>query len=594
MDFPVALMLLLLTATFVVFALELLPLEVTAFSLLGILIALDLVSVTDALSGFSNRAVVAIGALLVLSYALGKAGLIEYAADRVGALAERSRWIGIAVLLVGISVLSGILNNTAIVAVFIPLAIGLCARLGMSPSKLLLPVSYASIFGGTLTLIGTSTNLIVSGVAADAGHPQFGMFEFTPLGLLFCLVGLTYTITLGPRLLPERVPPTSLLRKYELGEYITEIRLGEDDKLVGSTVAEHELGAAFGVDVLAIVRGDRRHVVDVGVLRLQPGDVLIARAGLDELLALRDKLGVTLPSDELESTESSFSGEVLTELLVPPTSRLVGRTLQQTDFRRRFGAFVIGIRRHSATLHGKMARTALEAWDSLLALLPRDRVEALRSTQDLIVLSEHETPFRRKPYWWLVLLVLPVVVLLAAFGVLEIAAAALLGATLLLVVKVITPREAYQSIDWSVIFLVAAFVPVGKAVIDTGTAAFVADLLLRVAELVPMSTPYVVLSLLYLATSVLTQMVSNTAAALVVAPVGLSLAASLGVDARPYLIAVCFAASAEFMTPMGYQTNMMVYAPGGYRFLDYTRFGAPLNIAFWILATVAIPWFWDF
>lgn len=587
-------MLLLLAATLVVFALELLPLEVTALSLLGVLIVLDLVSVHDALSGFSNRAVIAIGALFVLSYALGKAGLIDLAADRVGALAERSRWLGIALLLVAIAVFSGFLNNTAIVAVFIPLATSLASRLGMSPSKLLLPVSYASIFGGTLTLIGTSTNLIVSGVAADAGQPEFGMFEFTPLGALFCLAGLTYTIALAPRLLPERVPPTSLLRKYELGEYITEIHLDESSQLVGSTVAERKLGADYGVDVLAVVRGERRHTADVGMLRLQAGDVLIARASFEELLALRDKLGVALPSDTLEAAEKSIAGDVLAELLVPPTSRLVGRTLGQTDFRRRFGAFVIGIRRHSATLRGKMARTALEAWDSLLALLPRDRLEALRSTQDLIVVSEHETPFRRQPYWWLVLLVLPMVVLLAAFGVLEIAAAALLGATLLLVVKVLSPREAYQSIDWSVIFLVAAFVPVGKAVLDTGTAAFVADLLLRVAELLPVSTPYAVLSLLYLATSLLTQMVSNTAAALVVAPVGLSLAATLGVDARPYLIAVCFAASAEFMTPMGYQTNMMVYAPGGYRFLDYTKFGAPLNLLFWVLATVAIPWFWGF
>ena len=601
MDFQVGLMLGLLGATLVVFALELIPLEVTAVALLAVLILLGLVPVGQAFAGFGSRAVMAIGALFVLSHALAKAGLIERAAAGVGRVAERSRWLGIAVLLIGISLLSGFLNNTAVVAVFIPLATALCARIGMSPSKLLLPVSYAAICGGTLTLIGTSTNLIVSDLAVAAGQPPFGMFEFTKLGAVILVVGLAYILLLAPRLLPERVPPASLLRKYGLGEYFAELhipapaseKLNKPDVFSGKTLEELELGERFGVDVLTVVRGERRFTSDFGALQLLPGDALIVRAAVDDLLAMRDQLGVSLPSDRLKATDQSFAGEVLAEVLLTPQSRLVGLTLREADFRRRFGAFVIGIRRHSEALQVRVSRTLLRAWDSLLTLAPRERLEEMRGESDWIVLSEHEVePARRPPRWWLVAIVSPAVVLVAALGWLEIAAAALIGVVVLVVAKVLTPREAYRSIDWSVIVLVAAFVPVGQAVVETGTAAFVSDLLMRLAGVVPVPAPYAVLSLLYLATSLLTLMVSNAAAAIVVTPIGLSLAASLGVDPRPFIIAVCFAASTDFATPMGYQTNMMVYAPGGYRFLDYTRVGGPLNLLFWATASVAIPWLW--
>ncbi|MDX1644477.1 MAG: SLC13 family permease [Thermoanaerobaculia bacterium] len=595
MTIEIVLMLALLVGCLVLFATELLPIEVTAFLVLAVLVASGTISVDEAVVGFSNKAVVAIGSLFVLSHALTKTGLLEYVADRLGQWAANRHWLGIAVLMALVSVLSGFLNNTAIVAIFIPLVLDLSSKLGLSPSRILLPLSYASIFGGTLTLIGTSTNLLVSAIAEEAGQAPFGMFEFSQLGSVFLLFGLTYVLLFGPRLLPERVRPGDLTRSYGLGPYLTEIEVPEESSLVGQSPRDAGIGERFDINVLSIIRGDQHLVEAVGTVPLVAGDLLVLQAPVDELMRLKREHDVSLlPEVKLSEEELTSEGLVAAEMLIKPDSSLVGRTLGEADFRRRFGGFVMAVRRHGETLREKVARTALMTWDALLTLVPKDRLDELRRSEDVIVLTELPVKLGRQRMWWLVLLVLPVVVGLAAFGVIEIAGGALLGVILLLVVRVITPREAYDSIQWSVIFLIAAFVPVGQALIDTGTADFIASGLITASEMLPIAPALATLSLLYLTTSLLTQIVSNAAAAIVLSPIAIALAGTLGVDARPLLMAVCFAASAEFMTPVGYQTNLMVYGPGGYHFLDYTKFGAPLNIAFWLLATLLIPYFWPF
>jgi di/tricarboxylate transporter len=588
----IALMLGLIVLALVAFALEIVPLEVVALALLGTVFLLGLVSPEEALAGFSNKAVVAIGALLVLSHALTKTGLVEAAAERIEVWATKRRWLGISVLLGMVALLSGFLNNTAIVAIFIPLAIDLSRRLQISPSRVLIPLSYASIFGGTLTLIGTSTNLLVSSIAQDAGQPPFAMFEFSLLGLIFLAVGLTYVTLFARRALPERIGARELEQRYDLGAYLTELRVAADSPLIGKTLTEARLGERFGVSVLEVVRGDQRYDRIAG-LPLQPGDRLVAQGVVDDIVRMRPELGLDVRV-ESDIGEGGVGGEdrVIAEALVHPSSVLVGRTLADVRFRQRYRSFVLGLRRYGGPLQRRLGHTLLRAWDALLLVVPRQRLTEVERGADLIILAQHAEPVERPRRWWLVLLVLPTVIALSAFDVVEIAIAALLGVVVLLVARAIEAREAYHAIDWGVIFLIAAFVPVGQAVINTGTADFVAAGVLTLARVLPFAEPIAVLSLLYLCTSLLTQMVSNAAAAIVLTPIALSLAQTLGVDPRPYLVAVCFAASAEFMTPMGYQTNMMVYAPGGYRFLDYTRFGAPLNITFWILATLLIPRFW--
>lgn len=595
MTFEIAFVLAVLAVGFVLFVSERLPIEVTAFLVLAALLVGGAITVEEALSGFGNKAVITIGSLFVLSHALTETGLVAVAAEKLAAWAGKRYWLGVSMLLISAGVLSGFLNNTAIVAIMIPLVLDLCAKLRLSPSKVLIPLSYASIFGGTLTLIGTSTNLLVGSIAQQAGEEPFGMFEFFPVGAVFLTLGLVYTLTFGRRLLPARVEPGDSTEGYGLGAYLSEVRIGEDSQLVGRTLPEAELGSRFEINVLGVLRGERRISEKLDVLVLEIGDILIVQAQIDDLLRVREELGVELLADiVLSDRELAAEGLVTAEVLVAPDSQLVGKNLVQANFRSRFGGFVMAIRRHSLTVRDQVAKAVLQPWDALLTLIPKDRLEELRGSRGVFVLTELPVRFVRRRFWWLVLLILPTIVVLAAVGILEIVGGALLGAILLLALGVMSPRSAYDAINWQVIFLIAAFVPVGQAAIRSGAADFLAAGLVRAADLLPLSAPYAVLALLYLATSLLTQVVSNAAAAIVLAPVALSLASSLGVEPRAFLMAVCFAASAEFMSPVGYQTNLMVYAPGGYRFLDYTRFGAPLNLLFWVTAVFLIPWVWPF
>jgi len=594
--FEIGLMLFLVALAFAAFVREVFPIEVTALGLLGILLAAGLVTPEQAFSGFSNKAVIAIGALFMLSRALTKTGMLEWLASTLESRVGERSWLGIGLLLALVAVLSGFLNNTAVVAIFIPLAIQLCGRFGVSPSRVLIPLSYAAIFGGTLTLIGTSTNLLVGSIVEESGMAPLRMFEFSKLGVVFLAIGLAYILLFARRLLPERVKADTLTGKYRMGPYLTEVRVPKDSELVGRTCRQARLNQTYRVTVLAIVRGKNRHIQQAGSLPLAAGDLLIVQGTVEDLLDLRNKEGLELLPDVKLSDEDLRSGGLeMAEGLVSPTSALIGQTLAQVDFRGRFGGFVLAVRRVGVTLRKRISKVRFQFADSLLILIPRSKLEDLRRSDDVMIVSELSSHLWRGRFWWLVLILVPVAVALAAFNLLQIAAGAGLAVIVLLMLKVLTPQEGYRSVDWSVIFMIAAFVPVGQAFVTTGTAEFLASWVLRAGAVFPPElASHALLSLVYVVTSLLTQMVSNNAAAIILTPIAISIATSMGLDPRPFVMAVCFAASAEFMTPMGYQTNLMVYGPGAYRFLDYTRFGAPLNLVFWILATLLIPKIWPF
>jgi di/tricarboxylate transporter len=590
------LMLGLLAATLVVFALEILSIEVTAMVMLVVLVAVGFVEPSEAVAGLSNKAVVTIGALFVLSRALVKTGALEFGAFYLSHRFGRRKWLAVAVFLGVEGLLSGFLNNTAVVAVFIPLAMSLCRRLEISPSKVMLPLSYISILGGCLTVIGTSTNLLVSALAEANGHAPLGMFEFTHLGAIFLVLGLGYTLAVGWRTLPIRVNPASLTTTYNLASYLMELQIPADSKLIDKTCRDLRMRERYGITVLSILRGERRLVTGLALEPLQSGDVLIVEGSLEDVLRLRNDQRVDiLPGITLDDRAFTEQGQVVVEGLVPLNSKLVGKTVKESNFRRNFGAFVLAIRRHGETIYSRLAETPLQASDTLLMIATEERFRQFLDSEDIQVISEVETAFRRQRLWWLPLVLLPTIVVMEVLDVMDLLLGSLLSVVLLLVLGVMPTREAYRSVEWSVIFLIAAFVPVGDAMIRTGTAEFMASAIQRLASLFPAGwEAFAVLSLVYLITSLTTQMVSNNAAAIILTPVVLAVAGTMGLDARPFLIAICFAASAEFMTPMGYQTNMMVYGPGGYRFLDYVRFGAPLNLTLWVLSSLLIPYFWPF
>ena len=596
MTIEILFMLVLMGVAFVAFVKEVFPIEVTALGLLAVLLATGLIEIETALSGFSSTAVVAIGSLFVLSRALIKTGLLETVADRIGDRARNHPWRMNVILLVLVAVGSGFLNNTAVVAISIPLMMKICRRIDLSPSKVLIPLSYASIFGGTLTLIGTSTNLLVSSVVEDAGKPALGVFEFTAMGSVLLVVGLAYVVA-AHRLLPDRASTGALTAKYRLGSLLTEVILEEGSGLVGRTLAKSHINEQYGVIVLEVIRGvAETHVDDVDAMNLRPGDRLIVQGSLDDILRLKREQSLSLlPDVKLSDAELSEGGQALVEAWITPRSGMIGRTIKDLDFHYHFGGFVLAISRIGGTLRRRVSDVVLRFADALLILVPRHRIEDLEESGDLAVLSEHEVHLHRERRWWLVLVVLPLVVISAALGVTDIASSALIGAVALLLFRVLTPAEAYRSVDWSVVFLIAAFVPVGHAFTETGTADYLAAGIISVSGFASTNiAPHVVLALLYLLTSILTQLISNNAAAIIAAPIAISLSAALGVNWQPFIFAVCFAGSAAFMTPMGYQTNLMVYAAGEYRFLDYTKFGAPLNLVFWLLATFLIPVIWPF
>jgi len=596
MTLEILFMLVLLAVALAVFALELFPMEVIALGMLAILLVTGIVDAQHAVVGLSNPAVVTIGMLFVLSNALTKTGLLEVAAGRLSQMVGPRKWLGVTIMFVTVSLSSAFLNNTAVVAMFIPLAIDLSRRLRISPSKVLLPLSYAAIVGGTLTLIGTSTNLIVNSFVTEAGMPALGMFEFTRMGWIYALVGVAYVTIFARRMLPSRADIDSLTRKYQMGTYLTELRVQDNSSLAGKTCKEVGVNQNYDITILAILRGKQRIVENIRNIPLLPGDTMIVRGVVDNIMRLRKEQGVSLLTDIKLGDEALAANEqVLAEGLITQTSRLINKTLRDLDFRRHYGAFVLAVRRHGSTLRKKIAHTSLQASDTLLMLAPKERLNELRRSDDLIIISEAEYKLHRGRSWWAVMAILPILLILVSTGIIDILRGSLLAVVVLLLMRAVDIRETYRSVDWSVLLLIAAFVPVGYAMVTTGTARFIASGILAFTNHWPTHlAPLVALSLLYLATSLMTNVVSNNATALIVAPVALSLAAALGVDARPFLIAVAFASSAAFMTPMSYQTNMMVYGPGSYHFRDYLRFGVSLNMGFWLLGSFLIPRLWPF
>jgi len=596
MGLDALLLLALLAAALACFVFELLPVEVVGLCLLSALVVTGLVTLDEAVSGLSNHGVVAIAGLFVLSHALVKTGLLEIVGFGLSRRFARRPWAGVTVLLLLVAVMSGFLNNTAVVAIFLPLTIDLARRFSLSPSKLLIPLSYASIFGGTLTLIGTSTNLVVSSVAQAAGLPPLGMFEMTRFGLILLGCGLVYTLLFAPRLLAPRAPTGSLPRKYELTSYLTEIRVPAGSKLEGNTVRDLDLSRRYDVTVLGVLRGEERFTESLRTLVLVPGDVLIVRGGMQDLMRVRSELGGALLTDvKLTDQELAGGEQIVVEALIRPNSSLIGRTLKELDFRRHYRAFVLAVRRHGESLRQKLAHTPLRFSDTLLMVASRAQIEELRESEDLVVISEVDLRVHRKRFWWLPIAVIPAIMLLAATGVFELLTGVLLGLALLLALRVITPRESFRAVDWSVVLFIAAFIPVGQAMYRTGLAEQLAQWTLAPGKLLPPAiAAFVALSVLYLVTNMVTETVTNNAAAIILTPVAITVAQDLGVEPRAFIFAVCFGASASLLTPIGYQTNLMVYGPGSYRFVDFVRFGAPLSLLFWILATFVLPRFWPF
>ena len=598
MTLEIAIVLGVITLMFILFVMELFPLDVTALSILAVVLVLGYISPEEAISGFANPAVITIALLFVLSHALQKSGILEYMVIRLNKLTERSRFLGLFVFLISVALASAFVNNTAIVAIFIPLTIRLAQKYNLSPSKLLMPLSYIAIIGGTLTLVGTSTNLLVNSIYVNSisSSPPLGMFEFAKFGLVMLVIGMAYLLIAVPFLIPSRTVTSSLTKSYHMGGYLTELKVSAESPLVGRTCKERAVNKNYDITVLDILRDGKLISKNIRDTIIYPEDILFVRGSLENFLRMKEVEKVTMLTDEkLTQDELIHDDNTLVECLITNQTDLVGKSLMEINFRRRFGSFILAIRREGEILRKKIAHVVLQAFDTLLIYGPIEKIKELSDFGDFIVLGEIEATLQKHKYWWVSVAVIFGAVILAALGIVPILKGALVGAIFLLVIRVVTANEAYQSINWQVIVLIAALIPLGIVIQKSGTAFWIGTVLNDIANAFnPLVRPTIMLSLVYLVTIILTEMTSNAATAIIMTPIAISAAQQMGLDPRTFVFAVCFAASASFITPIGYQTNLMVYGPGGYKFTDYVRVGLPLAIVLWCMATWLIPILWPF
>jgi len=574
------------------FVTEKLRVDLVALLVMSVLLVTGIISPAQGLSGFSNSATITVAAMFVLSAGLFRTGAVNFLGTFVGQIFNRGFWVGIITVMVVVGFMSAFINNTPVIAIFLPILLGVAKDSGFSASKLLMPVSFASMVGGLCTLIGTSTNILISSIATERGIEPFSMFEFAPLGGIMFVATLLYLVLVGIRLIPERRGEGDLSEAFALDQYITEININKDSISAGKKIREAPLVSDVDLTILEIRRGERTIHQPGPETVLEGDDVLIVRCNIDAIRAMQDKGGIRLRPHTKWGDESLTSEDFkLLEVVLNPDSYLVGTTLKNSNFREKFGAIVLAIRHKGKLLHEKLSETQLDAGDLLLVEIHRDRLSAFKRMSDFIVTSENDVvEFRRGKVMIAVAIVIGVV-LAASLNLAPIVVAAVIGAVAMMLFGCLTMEESYGSIDWKIIFLLAGILSLGVALEHSGAAALIAS---KVVGLVGGYGNVVLVSVFYVLTVLLTSAMSNNATGALLAPIAIATAASLGVDARPFLMAIVFAASASFMTPIGYQTNTMIYGPGQYKFVDFIKVGTPLNIILWIIATIAIPLFWSF
>jgi len=574
------------------FVTEKLPVDLVALIVMALLLITGIVTPTEGFAGFSNTATVTIAAMFILSAGLFRTGAVTFIGAFINRIFKSSFWVAILVVMVIVGFLSAFINNTPVIAIFLPILLGAARESGVSASKILMPVSFASMFGGVCTLIGTSTNILVSSIAEKNGLPAFTMFEFAPLGIIMFATGTLYMLSVGIRLIPERRGQGDLTESFVLSEYLAEIVLLPSAASVGSKIRNSPLVRDLDITILEIQRDGEKIKQPTGEVTLLADDILLVRCNLDDIRSLQERTGIMFKPHAKWGDDSIASEDFrLVEAVIDPNGPLVGSTLQRSNFREKYGATVLAIRHRGKLLREKLSDTALSAGDLLLVEIHLDRLNALKRSNDLIVTSEQQSVEFRRNKVFIAVSVVAGVILSASFGLAPIVVSATVGAIVLILTKCITLEEAYHAIEWKIIFLLAGVLSLGVALENTGAARLLSTQMISSVGTLGLIA---LVSAFYILTSLLTEMMSNTATAALLAPIAIATATTLGVNPQPFLVAVTFAASASFMTPVGYQTNTMIFGPGQYKFVDFLKVGTPLNIIFWLLATLLIPFFWAF
>jgi di/tricarboxylate transporter len=565
------------------FVRETYPVEVTALGGAALMLVLGILPVKDGISVLSNPAPWTIVLMFLVMGGLVRTGAVEMvirAAERhVGDRPKRT----IVVLFGFIAVASAFMNNTPLVAVMIPVVMQLAVKMGTAPSKLLIPLSYVTVMGGMITLIGTSTNLLVDGVAAENGLAHFTIFEIAPLGIAITIVGGAFLALTADKLLPVRQSMGVLLSDRRKMKYFTEVAIPEDSPLIGQAVLEIDLFKRDGVRLIDVLRGDASLRRDLAPVVLAAGDRVVLRTEMTELLGLQNRKDLHLV-DKLSSTRTET-----VEVLISPGCRMEGRRLGELRLRRRYGVYVLAAHRRNQNIGRQLDDLTVRVGDTLLLEGAVEDIQRLAADMDLVDISRPSIkPFRRTKAP-IAVAALAGIVVLSAIDVAPILALGLVAVAVILITRCVDAEEAFSFVDGRLLAMIFAMLAVGQGLEHSGAVALMVE---AVAPLMANLSPFLMILCVYFLGLVLTEFLSNNAVAVIYTPIVIELAQSLGLDARPFVVAVMFSASVAFATPVGYQTNMMVYGPGGYRFSDYMRVGIPLNIITGLVASALIPLIW--
>jgi di/tricarboxylate transporter len=594
----------LLVFAIVSFIWERISADLTSLTVFGILLFVSMLTKSDALPTleatlgvFGNSAPLTIAGMFIVSAALERTGAIDLITGYLRKLVKLPYRGFMFIMILGVAGVSAFVNNTPVVIVLMPVILSLSREMGVASSKLLIPLSYASIFGGTCTLLGTSTNLLASGILLDAGHAPIGMFELASVGLPILAFGSIYLVLFGNKLLPHRETLTSILSDEERKEFITEafIRAGSD--LHGKTAKEGEL-LKHGIRLLEIVRHGIAVPGDPRDHQLQYGDRLVLACRPSGVAEAHSMKGITIQTELAEGLETIVTDEgALVEGVVSPHASIAGSTLGEINFRQRFRMVVVAVHRKGTNQRERLSNLRLQAGDTLLMMGSTASIDSLANSDEIIILDRPRVPARSLRIKMPIAIATTIgIVAMATLNLVPIVSAVCLGVAIILLTGCMKAKDAYASVEWSILIIIFGMLALGQAMDSTGASLLIAENMTGlVGQFAPAHLQNVImLALIYVITSTFTEFLSNNAAVALMVPIALGIAVTLGVDPRPFVVASCIAASASFATPIGYQTNTYVYGVGGYRFFDFTKVGLPLNLICFVVTVTVVPIFWDF